>query len=171
MLNQAVRTVTGYFWLIGVVMRFVVWTLCIALPVVSFAADNSWLKKNSPNELFANVTVSKACPMSRASMENVVEGVFVRSRIKKLDSWRSGEIVLYVEVYCLHSYAVYIFDINEYLAKLSRNGDENIVLQHALKHSYGSFGRGREEFIVNSIQESVREALVDYVKANFDLGE
>jgi len=61
------------------------------------------IKKENPNQLAYFVGIDRGCPFTKETLNQIVEGVFIRSRIKPLkeDVFVSGRIYLHLYVRCV----------------------------------------------------------------------
>jgi hypothetical protein len=154
-------------------MKKIILVLLAVLLVTSpsYANDTpGWLtqaiKVKDPNQLSYFATASKACPLNDADLENIVEGVFVRSRIKPL----SGPGFLTAPVY---------FDLGVSCVTLENANPVFNIQVHfsryrphpAIKYDFdfGTTGIGGKDFIKQSVKECVENAVTEFIKANFDL--
>ena len=85
-------------------MRFVITALLLLLFAAPASADDlTWQKiadkKENPDELACWVGVSDDCSISKKEVADIVEGVFVRSRIKPTaNTWRSEPLYLSIHL-------------------------------------------------------------------------
>ena len=125
-------------------------------------------KQANPNELAYWVGVHPDCPISRAEVVEIMEGVFVRSRIKPLGGshWTMKPLNLTVSLGCMkHEYDNPMFSIHMRFGDSSRE----IPIEYVALYSY--FGMGGKEFIKTALRARTEAAMTDYLKANFDLGD
>ena len=136
-----------------------------------YAELSEWLhqalKVDNPNQLAYWVEVGKNCPVTQKEVENLVEGVFIRSRIKPLKEgvFDSGVIYLDVGLVCN---GVSSNHIDSYVSKILFG---RIVPTPAVwfQGEFGTVGRGSKDFMVGAVKGSVEAAITEYIKANFDL--
>ena len=135
----------------------------------AFANGDTWIKRDNPDELYVT-TYAYDCPFNDETLSRETRGVVIRSRIRPVDRWNEGEILLYVQIQCLRDNSLYLFDIDIHLAKFALNADDDIVVSHTFS-TYGSLGQGGRDYILDSVKDGVEAALTDYLVANFDLGD
>jgi hypothetical protein len=138
-----------------------------AAPTFAYADINDWLKKHNPDELAYFAAVSSTCPISEKEMQEMVEGVFIRSRIRPLDKWTAGEVMLHIDLQCIGDSDFQSYIVNVELEKPSVTADGTVLTTSLAGNPYGAFGRGDASSIKNEIKDSVERALTDYIKANF----
>jgi hypothetical protein len=130
----------------------------------SFADDlypwfASLVKQVNPDQLYYFVVVTEECELDRKELLGLVEGVFIRSRIKPIE-WTGKNLFLSVGLQCTrlkNQHPIYRYDIA--FAKYP----------NTFMKDYGGFGIGPKERHKEGIKRGVEEALADYIKANFDL--
>jgi len=126
------------------------------------------IKVDNPNELAYWFTLEKECPLSKVEIQEIVEGVFIRSRIKPLKEAISepGRIYLDLSVQCfkrMGNEEVLVYKINLFFSRWNP--------KPAVKFdsSFGGYGIIKKPRLLAVIKESVEEAITVYIKANFDL--
>lgn len=126
------------------------------------------LKQDEPNELAYFVATSDSCPVSTRTAENIVKGVFVRSRIKPLggDAWMTKKIHLSVQMSCVRvSGASPIYSTEVFFSAIS----SGLIIRFA--PNLGVLGIGSKDYHEQAIKDAVEEAVTQYLEANFDLAE
>ena len=117
------------------------------------------------------------CPNT---LEQVVDSELAQSRIKRKESWNYNELILYVKVNCLLldnvPSTVYSVDIKfaEFVFPTNQQPDEYSFVLRVYESAYGTFGitsnnDSGTQFLRNVTREALEEALLDYLKINFDL--
>ncbi len=135
------------------------------------------LKKIDPDEIFVAFSQMGDCPNS---LEQVVDSELAQSRIKRKESWEYTELILYVKVNCLLldnvPSTVYSVDIKfaEFVFPTSKQPDEYSFVLRTYESAYGTFGitsnnDSGTQFLRSVTREALEEALLDYLKVNFDL--
>ena len=152
-------------------MRNLLWTFA-AITVMTagqaLAADK-WLKKRDPEELYAYIDIHE-CPITTEEVTESVHSMLVRSRIKPLSEWGSGDVVLYVVLDCTsETEASWIFNQSVILAKISREGADDTVVSFRHDDLYHTFGKGGESLIDKTLNQALDAAFMKYLHANFDL--
>ena len=150
--------------------------VCLILVCASVQAEpKPWMKKPNPNELWTLVVSDDECPASEQRVEQTVQDVLIRSRIKPLSKPNLEELdflSLFVGLKCIplmsgDSSHGYIFVSNVWFVT-ECNG-------HSVVHSadWGGIRAMRTEddagFVLRNIREDVENAISDYLQANFDL--
>lgn len=155
--------------------------MALSMPVSHVDAQpRDYMKKSSPEELYVSFFEGEQCPWS---MEHVVDGALVRSRIRRKPLWIYDETVLLVNVRCMQA---------------QRANGRTSGLVYSVEVSFGAFIRSEpsaqysfdtirvdagkywtigtstlddlgRQFLENNLRDEVEEALVDYLRANFDL--
>jgi len=147
--------------------------LCL-LPIAAIASADSqpWLKKENPNELFAVTVSTEHCPISVVDLDELVNGVLVRARIKKKSAWAENELLLSVEIGCkLLSDSMWAFRYDVFYSRFSLDTSGNLIETTAIDGKHYGIGTKDEDGMRSAIRELVEDAITDYLKANFDLGE
>lgn len=127
---------------------------------------NQALESPTPNQLAYWASAGDDCPMTSDEVAEIVDGVFIRSRIKPLrdEIFSEGSLYLNVTVSCLTSdSSIHIFDSNVIF------GVYNPQPPILYEYQYGKYGTGDASFIRSSMQTSVENAVTDYIRVNFDL--
>jgi len=123
------------------------------------------LKSPNPNELAYFASAGEDCPIKTSAIEDAIEGVFIRSRIKPSKSYYDNDrIYLNVILNCLklesrHPAFTLSINFGKYNPKPSVLFDKD----------YGYFGVGAEGFIIQGLKRRTEDAITDYLKANFNL--
>ena len=142
------------------------------LSVNAIAADRpQWfydaIKVENPNQLAYFVEMDKNCPFNKETLNDTVDGVLIRSRIKPLKEniFVPGHIYLSLDVSCLKLKQTNpVFSIQLYFARYK---PYPAIL---IKRGFGSIGIGPSDFILQTFKEKVERAVTEYIKANFNLG-
>lgn len=124
------------------------------------------IKVENPNQLAHFVSVGKDCPLARDDLTQLVDGIFIRSRIKPLSNrlFVANSIYLNVAVHCYKidpDYSAFSIDV-----KFGRNEPYPPVL---FDFPFGVVGTGGKEYLLNAVKVQVELAITEYLKANFDL--
>lgn len=126
-------------------------------------------KKKNPNELAYYISVASDCPIGEAQGESILEGVFVRSRIKPLGgtlNWLVQPLYLSVSVDCLkltNQNPVYTLGVK------FGNASEEVPVFYMM--DYGGFGIGTKRSLRSLLRDNIESAVTDYLKVNFDLAD
>jgi len=132
-------------------------------------AEDKWLKKRDPEELFAYVDIHE-CPLSTDEVTERVHSTLVRSRIKPLTEWRSGDVVLYVVLDCTSDTTdTWVFNQTVMLAKIKNEGRDGVIVSFRHDDQFHTFGKGGEPFIRENLNKAIDAAFMNYLNANFDL--
>lgn len=139
--------------------------------VTSSAAELEWYQEalivNNPNELGYYLHVSDDCPDDLASVESIVEGVMIRSRVAPIAEHYSEDEQLFIEinVYCtaMQESSDVIFETDVRFGFLARNTDM------VLNWDYGSLDQGQTSDIKAVLRRDVEDALTDYLRANLPI--
>ncbi len=144
------------------------------------AQPREYMKKPSPEELYVAFSEGIQCPVP---LEHVVNSALVRSRIRRKPTWVYDETVLFANVRCMETRSlngrvtglVYSVDVSFGAFVRSEPGAEYSFDPVRIDvGKYGAMGTtslddpGRQ-FLENSLRDQVESALVDYLRANFDL--
>ena len=114
--------------------------------------------------IWAYIGVDDDCPIDLAAAIKVVDGVFIRSRVRN-DNSDDDAIFLDVSLSCLaRESSHYIFNLD---IRMDRWG---ILDPWALDYGWGSFGIGGEEYIRQALKDAVERALTDFIRAHMDEG-
>jgi hypothetical protein len=152
--------------------------LCVILILFGLVGASSYAGEENPwfyrhiikddSDSLSYVYSHGKCPATKGQIENDIEGLLVRSRIKPINGWVSNAIFLNVDANCAK------------LGKNSLNYDYSIRTRFCKFNSINSeywcldlsnvrYGVGKQKDIRNIIEESVEEFLTEYIKANFNL--
>ncbi len=135
----------------------------------------SWIEQPDPNALTYDLNVAPECPFGRSRAAEIIEGAIVRSRIKPQPladvqdlGGKEPKLFLSAAVDCLPRDwgDNYVFVVNVDWANYGSLVDPIIVYPTL---GQGNFGSGDARFILDAFGQAVEDALVDYLKANFDL--
>ena len=148
--------------------------ICKSLPLVLilmfssniFAYEwfNRAIQSDTPDELHYYIGVSEECSVSLKEARTILEGVFIRSRVKPIEGIPSRKPYLNVNLNCLNVEGISpVFTINIHFAEQT---DEAYIL---FDKSFSYFGIGRKEFILQGMKSKIEDAMTEYIKANFDL--
>ena len=125
------------------------------------------IKVSNPNQLAYFVEMSKSCPFTTESLNKIVDGVLIRSRIKPLkeEIFVDGRIYLNVGVSCvrLKSGGNPPFSIRVNFARYQPY--PAIIIDKG----FGTTGIGPADFIKQAFKESIENAVTAHIKANFNL--
>lgn len=155
-------------------MRLILSVILISIPLqVAFGDDPAWLaqvvKQDDPNELAYFVIVEDDCPVSKKKVATIIEGVFVRSRVKPLGGpghWFQKNVYLSAKLNCVPlSNNNPVYDLSLYFGNYSTD------IPILYNFDFGSTGIGGRDFIEQAIKENVEGAITAYLKVNFDLGD
>jgi len=124
------------------------------------------IKVDNPNQLLYWAGADKVCPVTEGAMQEIIEGVFIRSRVKPVKEaiFDPGSIYLDVSLSCLkREENWYVYHIGVWFSRYSPTP--------AVKfdHNFGTTGIGADTNITAAIKETVEAAITEYIKANFDL--
>ena len=153
--------------------------------------DPVWLKVENPDTLFVNYFQAGECPFTSESIETMIDGLLVRSRLKRragilLSNNAPNSFHLSVTTTCdADNISPHIYSIREVFLEMAtvqrprqRPGAPRVRLEVLIAHyplNYGYFGvydPNTEQAtgqLRNAIRKSVEDALTDYLKANYDL--
>lgn len=139
------------------------------------------------DEIWTSVTVDKDCPVSLRDAKDSIDGVLIRSRIRPLsldpDGYveyirlvADGLVYLNVDVGCLdREVGNPIFDIDvhfgiNYLGFVAGNHPFDRPYLYALiDENFGAFGVGDRDYILDTVEESVEDAVTVFIAAHMDL--
>ena len=151
--------------------------LATALSVVASQVDaqpREYMKKPSPEEL--HVAFFQNCPWS---LEHVLDGALVRSRIRRKQNWVFRELVLFVEVRCREVNELVMAHVNVSFGHFvpaepgAQYTFDTVTINHSqyslLTGALPEMGNLGRQPLENSLRDLVDGALVDYLRANFDL--
>lgn len=145
--------------------------LLLLLPALVLGEPSTWLKKENPNELYAIVRIGQDCPYSNAELKDVVHGVFIRSRIKPMNSVGRDELALDVELSCIKNGSLWVYSAEIAFTKVSSYKDKTILYTKREQRYYSWFGQDDKDGTRAVIQTRVEMAITEYLKVNFNLGE
>ena len=149
-----------------------IYLLVVIAGTGALAEPQEWMKVENPNELAYSVFVRDSCPFETNDVEKVVEGVFVRSRVKPLfQRIHDGDLFLNVVVHCADA------PTPHYLVDIQFGLRQPVCLTPFLppgtsiyfRPNYGSFGEHDRQSILDAIKHNAEQAIADFLKANFDL--
>jgi len=124
------------------------------------------IKKDNPNQLAYFVGIDRGCPFTKETLNQIVEGVFIRNRIKPLkeDVFVSGRIYLHLYVRCVQlKNNNPVFSARAYFGRLMPT--PAVVFDY----DFGNLGIGPTDYIQQKFKRYVEDAITAYVKANFNL--
>ena len=135
------------------------------------------LKKPNPNELYVSYWQGDDC---EDSYEQIVYNELTQSRIKRLEEWDYDVLYMDVDVHCMKLPKrpnQLVFSIDMHFAVDAREPvakPGTFVVSLLYRPDYGNFGITTNDYegqtlLRNILRECVEKALVDYMKANFDL--
>jgi hypothetical protein len=141
------------------------------LSVSSYAGDfPEWfyksIKVKTPDQLSYFVEMSKTCPFTTESLNKIVDGVLIRSRLKPLegDIFVDNRIYLNLGVLCVPLKSGNpVFSIRANFARYQPY--PSIIIDK----EFGTTGIGPQDFIKQTFKESVENAVTAHIKANFNL--
>jgi len=144
--------------------------LVLMLPMVALSDPQPWMKKDNPNELTAVPRLHPNCPITSDELSEFINGILIRSRIKPGSN--SSGLHLYVDVQCTKPFLddsfVGSIDV-EFVSNLV-NPSQSFAFRYDYT-GYSSFGVGDKETLWDIVRDNIEDALTDYLKVNFDLGE
>ena len=139
------------------------------LAVGHAGAADKWLNKRDAEELFAYIDINN-CPLSTEEVTENVHTMLVRSRIKPLSKWSSGDVVLYVVLDCTDDKAdTWLFNQTVMLAKIKDEGGDGKTVSFRHDDQSQTFGKGGESFIRGNLEKAIDASFMQYLNANFDL--
>ena len=151
-------------------MKKLIPLIALLLPAFASADVNPWLKDDKPEEMYATAIGAEGCPHSESEIEEILHGLLIRSRIKPSAEWNSGEVLLTVRLRGIEDSGLYTYSLEVELARWHVVFGA-IISTTIMGDDYGSYGRDTKSGITRIVKESAENALTDYMKANFDLGE
>ena len=148
-------------------MKQKIFALLVLLLVSRLGYAGDWfhdaIKVDKPNQLAYWVEVQKICPITQETVQKLVEGVFIRSRIKPLGEKLEG-ISLDVELACIKMKDNrFVYKLEIYFSRYLPLPAVNFAM------NFGAHGIGKDTDITAAIKEQVETAITEYIKANFDL--
>ena len=166
--------------------------LLLLLPALAIGEPERWLKYQlNPEQLYIIATSSSDCPMSTEEVEKETQNVLVRSRIKPLEGGGLlGYPYLSVSTNCLkvprspNVFAVIRIDF-VHIATLNASSSAlrpdiarklpgyDMIIKARLGEELfaGSLHIADKDSLKSAVKEHVENFMVDYLKANFNLGE
>ena len=150
------------------------------------------LEKENPDQLKVSYFQYGQCPFTETSIEYMIDGLLVRSRLKQPEpgEWGVNDSTYFhlrVDVFCGDDddesfRSIYMVEakFRQEVTLHKSKGPLKVEIQHVhqLRHGsagnaiWGTYNKGSEQSngtLRNSIREVVEAALTDYLKANFDL--
>jgi len=124
------------------------------------------IKVDNPNQLAYWTVIAGDCPVTEKEMQEIIEGVFVRSRVKPLKEaiYKPGSIYLDVNLTCFkRSEDRFIYNMQIYFSRQFprpsvKFGDD-----------FGALGSGGKTYITATLKNKIEGAVTVFIKANFDL--
>lgn len=154
-------------------MKLKIFVLLVLLLFSQLGHADDWLhqaiKVDNPNELAFWVKFGGECPVTKEAVQKIVEGVFIRSRVKPLKAEairEPGRIYMSVDLFCFKSDPSYDWVAYRIALTFGRFSPSPAIL---FDRDFGSVGTGGKESISTTIKERVEAAITEYIKANFDL--
>ena len=140
------------------------------------AQPREYMKKTSPDELYVSFFQGPQCPWP---LEHVVDGALVRSRIRRKPLWSFGETILFVDVNCMRPQSASGFVVHLGVSfgsfvRAEAGAQRPFDVVEINPDRYSDLGTtppgdsGRQ-FVESTLRERIDVALVDYLRANFDL--
>ena len=129
------------------------------------------VKTSNPDVVYFYVFADIDCPVSSDEVQEIVEGELIRSRFSPKQYYEDGQgmrLTLDVVVDCLdiEVNTVYTADVQFVQYLFSDEGD--IKYEIPIKE-FGRFGIGKKDFILASLENMIEDAIIFYIKANYDL--
>jgi hypothetical protein len=149
-------------------MKIATLALGILLCSAAIAEPQPWMKKENPETLSTLVIVGSACPFSQSEVQEVVNGVLIRSRLRPgyyaTDTDWLGFVVKFncKKIAGLSEQVIFNLDVNFIRFYQARTLVEPVP-------NYGILGNGTRDFILEATRGPVEELVTDYLQANFDL--
>jgi hypothetical protein len=127
---------------------------------------NDVLKQSNPNTLGYYVNAGDEClGVSSAELQEVVEGVFIRSRIKPVQDFNQP-IYLNVIMDCMEANSGNFVAV-DFSIRFARYNPKPAILYD---WGYGAVGTASSKnFLLDQSKQMVEQAITDYIKANFNL--
>jgi hypothetical protein len=149
-------------------MRKILLICLLLLSSQSYAEEQKWfldaIKVDNPNQLGYWFNVDGDCPITNVEGQKIIEGVFIRSRIKPLSSQIfSEETYLSIELRCINlnkkspAYSIEMF-FGQY--------EPTPIL---FDRSFGGFGVNDKDGISGFLKDRTEDAITVFIKANFNL--
>ena len=141
--------------------------LLMAFSYQAYAEGPDWLMEairvGDPNQLEYFLVVDEQCPITHSEGQEIINGVFIRSRIKPLPQSLKG-IYLSVNLFCLEPKSIF------HTYKLGVAFARALPLPAVLfDFSFDSFGVKKKNGMEQSLKNQTEEAITTFIKANFDL--
>lgn len=149
-------------------MKWVAGVLLVFVSCAAFAQGNAWMKQKDPNSLGLFVAVDEECPFSEEEVTNVLEGEYLRARIKPTQSLVLNITVSVTCVLIEDDESVMGYAVSKQVRFGTRLTNGSLVLYEM--PDYGSLdigGTDSKRFLMNSISDAVSSAITDYLKVNF----
>lgn len=148
-------------------------TLPAALTLLSIAAAGApadspaWLReairKDDPHELGYRVFVELDCPIGREDVEGIVDATLARNELTGSE-YALTETHLQVAVSCFVQGGIHrIFSQEIHFSPPRHTGEADLVYDW----NFGRYGIGGRDFMLRSVERSVRDAIAAYRLANF----
>ena len=138
-------------------MRFEMrWMLVGLLMVSGFSSANPqpWMKRVNPDEFGLFVLAGKHCSFTTEKLRSIIEGEFLRARLKPTDYVAFN---LTVSATCAKDATAVAYDI--------RFGTDDMLYEIP---TYGGLSTGgSDDYFLKAIKLGVESALTDYMEANF----
>ena len=112
----------------------------------------------TPDILGSFVGVDADCPFDSDSASEIVDGVFIRSRVS--NERDDGELFLLVSISCLVHGASYIFS-TDIVMDVRGIGDP-----WRLAWDWGTYGFGGRDYIRSVLRDGVENAITDFIRAH-----
>lgn len=142
----------------------------LLLSTASVSAEvPDWLDKaikvSNPNQL-AYFVDANGCPLKKEELQDIVEGLLIRSRIKPLkeDIFVKDRVYLSLGLTCTKGNGGHSFAIT---SQFGRYYPSPAVL--LFDYDFGSMGAGSKTFIEQVFKSKVENAVTAFVKSNFNL--
>lgn len=148
--------------------KLIIFLMLIATSSVSLASTPQWMKTKDIDSLGLYVFVKESCPFSKAEVREKIEGEYLRARIKPTDSI---DLFIEVDVSCLDAQIAdrSVGYVVSYETSFGTYFLDTIMMYRFPQYGSLAVGNGDAsslDFFVNSIAESVEDALTDYLKVN-----
>lgn len=136
------------------------------------AEEPTWfldaIKVKNPDQLAYWVSIHSNCPVKKEAIQNTIEEVFIRSRVKPLKEqiYKLGEIYLNISIVCIPD------DDKEW------HGAFHVSISFArfmpypavlFDYSFGGVATGDEEYMPIATKHYTEDAITAFIKANSDL--
>lgn len=148
-------------------------TLPAALTLLSLVAAGApadspaWLReairKDDPHQLGYRVFVELDCPIGREDVEGIVEAALARNDLTGSE-YALLETHLQIAVSCFVQGGIHrIFSQEIHFSPPRKTGEPDLVYDW----NFGRYGIGGRDFMLRSVERSVRDAIAEYRLANF----